>query len=89
MVAATGLTQTEISQAEAIAAELGSLHLAAILRSPQGIRVIRTGNADNQSGLLFKKLSIAAPKVGDSLGEGLDVSVIDRIAQDIYYFETN
>lgn len=70
---ATNLPTDEVSQAEVMAAELASLHVAALVRSPQGIRVIRTGNADNQSGLLFKQLSVAAPKSGDSLGERLGV----------------
>lgn len=86
---ATGLSPSEVSQAEEIAAELASLHLAAIVRSPQGIRVVLTGNADNQCGLLFKRLSVAEPKPGDSFGEGLDVALVVMIAKDIYYFETN
>ena len=79
----------ELSQAKLIADKLAGLRLAPIVRSPQGIRVIRTGNADNQSGLLFKRLSVAPPKAKDSFGEGLDLDGVTMLAQDIYYFETN
>ncbi len=89
LVAATGLTASEIEEARAIAAELVALHLAAIVRSPQGIRVIRTGNSDNECGLLFKKVTVPEPKEGDDFGEGLEIVGITAIAQDIYYFETS
>ncbi len=86
---ATGLTFEEAAVAKEIAIQLAFLHLAAIVRSPQGVRVIRTGNADNQCGLLFKRLSVKEPKQGDSFGEGLDVNGVTKLAPDIYCFETN
>ena len=85
---ATGLNASDINEARSIAVELASLHLAAIVRSPEGIRVIRTGNADNQCGLLFKRLSAPEPKKGDDFGEGLEVVGVTMLAKDIYYFET-
>ena len=86
---ATGLTTATVLQVKAIVAELASIHVAAIVRSAQGIRVVLAGNADNQGGLLFKKLSVKDPKQGDSFGEGLDISGVTMLAKDIYYYETN
>ncbi|WP_419805428.1 hypothetical protein [Terriglobus sp.] len=85
---ATGLNLQDIATAESIAAELASLNIAAIVRSPQGIRVIRSGCSDNQAGLLFKRTDVPEPKEKDDFGEGLELVFAVKVAQDIYYFET-
>lgn len=86
---ATGLNLQDIATAESMAAELSSLGIAAIVRSPQGIRIVRSGCSDNQSGLLFKRRDVPEPKEKDDFGEGLELVIAVKVAQDIYYFETS
>jgi hypothetical protein len=47
------------------------------------------GVGDNESGVILMRPATAAPAVGRSLSDKKTYSIVERLAPDVYYYETN
>jgi hypothetical protein len=51
--------------------------------------LVGVGVGDNESGLLLTASRTSVPKVGARLPDMKTYSIVDRLAPDLYYYETN
>ena len=62
---------------------------SAVLRENSGIRLVGVGVGDNESGIVLTRRATPAPEVGRSLSDNKTYSIVERLAPDVYYYETN
>jgi hypothetical protein len=66
-----------------------ALSLAAVVREPEGTRVVRVGIADNESGLLFLNTGTAMPLVGQRTHGGRRYVVVQELEKKLVFYETD
>jgi hypothetical protein len=85
----TGLKSIGIQQSdlEALLRQMDSVQIVALLRTPEGVRAIRTGITRSIAGLLFvaKKGEIPKPREENN---GIRINGFIQVAYDVFYFES-
>ena len=66
-----------------------AIGLSALIREGADIRLVGVGVGDNQSGLLLTASRTSVPQVGARLPDMKTYSIVERLAPDLYYYETN
>lgn len=66
-----------------------AIGLSALIREGADIRLVGVGVGDNESGLLLTARRTLTPQVGARLPDMKTYSIVERLAPDLYYYETN
>ncbi|WP_419569873.1 hypothetical protein [Rheinheimera sp.] len=77
------------AQIDTLTAEMRDIGLSALRREKEGIRLVGVGVGDNESGVLLLKAGANRPKLSQPLADLKQLSILDRVADDLYYYETN
>ncbi|WP_337881265.1 hypothetical protein [Rheinheimera sp.] len=80
------VTETQIDE---LTAQMRDIGLSALRREPEGIRLVGVGVGDNESGVLLLNAGASRPKLSQPLTDFKQLSILDRVADDLYYYETN
>lgn len=79
---------TEV-QIEALTAQMRDSGLSALRREKEGIRLVGVGVGDNESGVLLLNAGADRPKLSQPLADLKQLAILDKVADDLYYYETN
>jgi hypothetical protein len=66
-----------------------AIGLSALVREDSSIRLVGVGVGDNESGLLLTGRGASTPQIGAPLPDMKTYSIVERLAPDLYYYETN
>jgi hypothetical protein len=80
-----GLEQAAV---DGLVSQMLSIGLSAVVREPEGIRVVGVGVGDNESGLVFVRQGAVAPRVGRATADAKEYSIVEEVAPGVFYYET-
>ena len=66
-----------------------AIGLSALMREPSAVRLVGVGVGDNESGVVLTRSPSAVPAVGRVLSDNKTYSIVEKLAPDLYYYETN